>query len=169
MKRVLFATLGTVAGLVALLDFKSHGHPLAAVGALPSASASTPSSSAASSPAASSASSSSPPRPASSGSSSRSTAGTASKQYTGAAVETRYGVVQVAVTVTGTHIDSVDFVRLDAFDGHSQQINSQAGPILLQETLSAQSANIDAVSGATYTSDGYVQSLQSALDAAGIK
>ncbi|MBN9621064.1 MAG: FMN-binding protein [Actinobacteria bacterium] len=166
MKRVLFATLGTVAGLVALLDFKSHGHPLAAVGALPSASASTPSSSAASSP---SASSSSSPRPASSGSSSRSTAGTASKQYTGAAVETRYGVVQVAVTVTGTHIDSVDFVRLDAFDGHSQQINSQAGPILLQETLSAQSANIDAVSGATYTSDGYVQSLQSALDAAGIK
>ena len=164
MKRVLFATFGTVAGLVALLSFKSHGHPLAAVGGLPSASVTSPPASAApsapsvSSPSSATTSTSAPPTP-----------GGTAKRYVGAAIETRYGVVQVAVTVTGTHIDSVDFVRLDAFDGHSQEINSQAAPILLQETLSAQSAQIDTVSGATYTSDGYVQSLQSALDAAGVK
>jgi uncharacterized protein with FMN-binding domain len=63
----------------------------------------------------------------------------------------------------------VGFVQLTAFDGRSQQINSQAAPYLLQETLSAQSAHIDAISGATYTSAGYVQSLQSALDQAGIR
>ena len=165
MKRVLLATLGTVAGLAALLSFKSHGHPLSAVGGLPSASASTPASVAPSTPSSSGSSTpgrttstSAPPHP-----------GTTASRYVGAAVETRYGFVQVAVTVTGTHIDSVNFVRLDAFDGHSQEINSQAGPILLQETLTAQSANIDTVSGATYTSDGYVQSLQSALDQVGIR
>lgn len=162
MKRVLLATLGTVAGLVALLDFKSHGHPLAAVGGLPSATASSPA-------APSSSSSSSAPNPGSSGTSAPPHPTTTAKRYLGAAIETRYGIVQVAVTVTGRHIDSANFVRLDAFDGHSQEINSAAAPILLQETLSSQSANIDTVSGATYTSDGYLQSLQSALDQAGIK
>ena len=84
------------------------------------------------------------------------------------AEQTRYGIVQVKITVSGKRITNVGFAQLTAFDGRSQQINSQAAPILLQETLSAQSAHIDSVSGATYTSDGYVQSLQSALDKAGI-
>lgn len=56
--------------------------------------------------------------------------------------------------------------QLTAFDGHSAQINSFAAPILLSETIKAQGANIDTVSGATYTSDGYIQSLQQALDQA---
>ena len=73
------------------------------------------------------------------------------------------------VAVSGTKITNVSFVQLTAFDGRSQRINADAAPILLQETLSAQSAQIDSVSGATYTSDGYEQSLQSALDQAGIK
>jgi len=63
----------------------------------------------------------------------------------------------------------VTFAQLTAYDGRSQQINSEAAPILLQETLKAQSAQIDTVSGASYTSAGYVQSLQSALDQAGLK
>jgi len=71
--------------------------------------------------------------------------------------------------VTGSKIADVSYVQLTAYDGRSQQINSYAAPILLQETLSTQSANIDTVSGATYTSEGYIQSLQSALDKAGIK
>ncbi len=71
--------------------------------------------------------------------------------------------------MAGSKITNVSFVQLTAFDGRSQQINSDAAPILLQETLSAQSAKIDTVSGATYTSDGYEQSLQSALDQAGIQ
>ena len=90
----------------------------------------------------------------------------ASHNYTGQAVQTRYGTVQVAVTMTGTTITNVKFVQLTSSDSRSQEINQHAGPILLQETLSAQSANIDDVSGATYTSEGYKQSLQSALDQA---
>jgi uncharacterized protein with FMN-binding domain len=77
--------------------------------------------------------------------------------------------VQVKLTVSGTKITNVSFTQLTAYDGRSQEINSQAAPILLQETLTAQSAQIDTVSGASYTTDGYVQSLQSALDQAGIK
>ena len=84
-------------------------------------------------------------------------------------MDTQYGVVQVAVTITGRHIDSVKFLQLTAFDQHSQDINSQAAPILLQETMSAQSGKVDTISGATYTSEGYLQSLQSALDQAGIR
>jgi uncharacterized protein with FMN-binding domain len=166
MKRVLIATLGTVLGLVALLSFKTQGHPLAAVGGLPSASLSTPKATSTAAPPTPANSSSTP---SASSSSSSSAAATGSHQYTGSPIETQYGIVQVAITVTARHIDSANFVRLDAFDQHSQDINSQAGPILLQETLAAQNANIDSVSGATFTSEGYIQSLQSALDQAGIK
>jgi uncharacterized protein with FMN-binding domain len=76
--------------------------------------------------------------------------------------------VQVKITVSSKKITNVGFTQLTAFDGRSQRINSDAAPILLQETLSAQSAHIDSVSGASYTSEGYVQSLQSALDKAGL-
>jgi uncharacterized protein with FMN-binding domain len=72
--------------------------------------------------------------------------------------------VQVQVTAKGHTITDVQFVQLTAFDRRSQEINSQAGPMLVQQTLDAQSANISGVSGATYTSSSYVQSLQSALD-----
>jgi uncharacterized protein with FMN-binding domain len=160
MKRVLLSVLGTVLGLVALLSFKSHGAPLA-TGALPSAGLP------ASSPTAASGSTSAPPVPG--GSTSPAAGPTTSKSYLGHAVQTQYGVVQVKLTVSGTKITNVSFAQLTAYDGRSQEINSQAAPILLQETLTAQSAQIDTVSGASYTSDGYVQSLQSALDQAGIQ
>jgi uncharacterized protein with FMN-binding domain len=170
MKRVAFAVTGTVLGLVGLLSFKTKS-PVAATGALPSSAASQ-------APAATSSSGGGPahrkshtksPRSARSSSSARPSSSAAStKEYTGQAVETPYGVVQVAVTTTGKHIDSVRLVQLTAFDAQSQQINSYAAPILVQETTAAQSARIDTVSGATYTSDGYLQSLQSALDQAGI-
>lgn len=68
------------------------------------------------------------------------------------------------MAATGTKITNVSFVQLTAYDGTSQMINQQAAPILLQQTLQAQSAHIDGVSGATYTSMGYIASLQSALD-----
>lgn len=84
-------------------------------------------------------------------------------------MQTQYGIVQVKVTVAGGKITNVSFAQLTAFDPRSQQINSYAAPILLRETLSAQSAQVDSVSGASYTSAGYVQSLQSALDKAGVK
>ena len=96
-------------------------------------------------------------------------AASSTRTVTGSAVQTRYGVVQVKAVVTGTKITSVSFVQLTSFDGRSQQINAQAGPILLQQTLSKQSAHIDGVSGATYTSTGYETSLQAALDQVGIR
>ena len=84
----------------------------------------------------------------------------------GAAVDTRYGPVQVQITLSGTRIVSSDAIVYPQESGRDQEINSRAIPQLNHETVQAQSANIDTVSGATYTSDGYRQSLQSALDAA---
>ncbi len=91
-------------------------------------------------------------------------AASAAKTITGTAVDTRYGPVQVKVTFSGTTITAVDTVQYPSESGRDVEINSQALPILQQETLSKQSAQIDTVSGATYTSEGYIQSLQSAID-----
>jgi len=160
MKRILFALVGTVAGLAALLSFKTHS-ALTGGRALPAASlpSSVPSTSGRSSAPAATA----PPKPG------RSSSAAATRTISGQAIQTQYGIVQVQVAVSGQKIQNVSFLQLTADDPRSAEINSQAGPILLQQTLSAQSSQIDGVSGATYTSQGYLQSLQSALDQAGIK
>nr|WP_132050141.1 FMN-binding protein [Curtobacterium sp. PhB136] len=101
---------------------------------------------------------------ASSGSGSSAADGT----YTGTAVSTRYGDVQVEVIVAGGKLTEVTALQLTDDDPRSSMISAQAAPVLRQEALTAQSAQIDTVSGATYTSDGYIQSLQSALDQAGM-
>ncbi|MEV7216217.1 FMN-binding protein [Kitasatospora cineracea] len=90
--------------------------------------------------------------------------GGAAQTVTGSAVNTRYGPVQVKVTVAGGKISKIDVVQYPTRDRRDQEINSSAIPQLNQEALAAQSADIDVVSGATYTSDGYTRSLQSALD-----
>jgi uncharacterized protein with FMN-binding domain len=90
-----------------------------------------------------------------------------SKTVDGSVVSTRYGDVQVEVVVANGKVS--DVVALELPTGRrSGQISQYAGPILRQEALQAQSAKIDLVSGATYTSDAYTQSLQSALDQAGV-
>jgi uncharacterized protein with FMN-binding domain len=86
----------------------------------------------------------------------------------GTAVQTRYGTVQVRVTLQGDTITAIQAVQLPDGDGRSMQISSRVEPTLQRQALQAQSANIDGVSGATYTSIGYARSLQSALDSAGI-
>lgn len=83
---------------------------------------------------------------------------------TGTAVSTRYGPVQVQLTVSGTTITAATAISYPTGDRRSAQINTSAVPVLEQETVAAQSATVDAVSGASYTSQGYVQSLQSAID-----
>lgn len=88
------------------------------------------------------------------------------RTFNGAVVQTQYGNVQVAVTIAGGKITDVAPLLLTDRDGRSVSISNQAAPILRDEVLSAQSANVQNVGGATYTSSGYVQSLQSALDAA---
>ena len=134
MKRAAVAIVLTIAGLVILLGFKT-GRPPAANLASPG---STPAG---------------PGAPA----------GT-TRTVTGPVVQTPFGAVQVRVTAHGRHITNVTAVQLPADTGYSQILSQTAGPQLRREVLTAQSAHIDAVSGATYTSNGYAQSVQSALD-----
>jgi uncharacterized protein with FMN-binding domain len=89
-----------------------------------------------------------------------------SATFVGANAQTRYGPVQIKITYAAGRVTGVVAVQLPSGRSRDAEINNYAVPILERETLAAQSANINAVSGATYTSDGYVQSLQSALDAA---
>jgi uncharacterized protein with FMN-binding domain len=97
-----------------------------------------------------------------------SSSGQGSGTYTGAVAQTRWGPVQVQLTVADRKVTAVEVVEYPTENRHDQEINAVAIPELVQETLAAQSAGIDMVSGATVTSEGYLQSLQSALDQAGI-
>jgi len=83
--------------------------------------------------------------------------------YTGDSVDAYYGNVQVQVTVSGGQISNVQFLNYPQDRSHSVQINTYAMPILSSEAVQAQSAPVDAVSGATATSGGFNQSLASAL------
>ena len=91
------------------------------------------------------------------------------KTYAGSMAQTRWGPVQVSITVSGGKVVDVTVPTYPNDNGRDVEINARALPILRQETLASQSADIDAVSGATVTSDGYKESLQSALDAANLK
>ena len=86
---------------------------------------------------------------------------------TGSIVSSRYGNTEVQVTISNGKITAVNALELPT-GGRSGQISSYVEPILSSEALTAQSANIDIVSGATYTSEAYAQSLQSALDQAAV-
>jgi len=103
-----------------------------------------------------------------SGSTDSGSSGTTASAVDGDVADTRWGPVQVAVSVAGGKVTDVQVVEYPSDNPRDEEINSYALPILIQETLSAQSADIDMVSGATVTSDGYIRSLQSALDRAGV-
>jgi len=90
------------------------------------------------------------------------------KTYTGSVAQTRWGPVQVKITVQDGKVTKVTVLQQPNGNRRDQEINDQALPILIDETVSAQSAKIDMVSGATVTSEGYLQSLQAAIDEAGI-
>jgi uncharacterized protein with FMN-binding domain len=89
-----------------------------------------------------------------------------SYDVTGPAIDTPFGPVQVRIVVSGGHVTDVVAIQIPHKDGRSRDINTYAGPLLLQEALQAQSADIHVVSGATYTTAAYAQSLQAALDKA---
>jgi len=146
MRRSPIVLAATVAGTAGILGF--HAQTPAAQ----SGTASTPAST---------------PAATSSGSSSGSAGG--SGAATGDAIDTQYGSAQVRVTVKSGKIVKIEALRLQGNDPRSVQISSSAEPILQQEALSKQSADVDAVSGASYTSASYTQSLQSALDKLGFK
>jgi len=160
MRRALFAVSSTVVGLVLLLSFKTHP---ATVPTPPAAHGTPkPSGGAAPSPG------STPGSTGGSGSTAGSAKSGGSKTVTGDAGQTPYGPVQVQITVSGGTVTNVTAVDYPQGSPRDVQINSFAIPQLNQEATAAKSTNIDIVSGATYTSQGYLQSLQSALDQAGL-
>lgn len=89
-----------------------------------------------------------------------------SRRINGAAVPTRYGPVQVQITLSDSRVVLAKAIAYPTGNRRDAEINSRAIPRLDSEVVQAQSASIDAVSGASFTSEGYRESLQSALDAA---
>jgi uncharacterized protein with FMN-binding domain len=90
------------------------------------------------------------------------------RTVTGPTADTQFGPVQVRITLAGRRITGIEAVQTPSDASYSRQVAAYAVPILRREALAAQSAHIDAVSGATWTSQGYADSLQGALDRAGI-
>jgi uncharacterized protein with FMN-binding domain len=166
MRRAVLAICATAVALVLLLSFKTHTQS-AAPGASPAAALGSPT-----------------PGPGATGSTGTGSTGTrstgtpstgtgstgtgAAKTVTGAAWPTIYGPVQVRVTVTAGKLTAVSAVEYPTDTPRDYQINAFAIPQLNAEAMAAGSAKIDTVSGATYTSGGYVGSLQNALDKAGL-
>jgi uncharacterized protein with FMN-binding domain len=148
MRRVLLALVATTAVMALLLGYKTSVRRTT-----PQAAASSP----VSAPSAEATGGGS----ASTGSSG---SGSGTKSATGDSVDTRWGPVQVKVTRANGKITDVEAVVYPTENPRDQEINAQALPILKQEVLAAQNAQIDMVSGATVTSTGYISSLQSALD-----
>jgi hypothetical protein len=165
MRRAVLALGSTVAGLILLLSFRSHTGSAAAAGV---SAAGTGSDSPSAAPSASSGGSAggsmggaASPTPSAGGG-----ASTSGRVVTGDVINGPYGPSQVAVTLSGNKITKVTVLQHTDDGSNSQLIDGNALPKLTSETLAAQSAKIDAVSGASYTSAGYIKSLQSALDKA---
>ncbi|GHI09036.1 FMN-binding protein [Streptomyces cellostaticus] len=140
LRRIVLASAATVSGMVLLLSLKPHTSPTVAT-----------------------ASTKSPVSSSSSGA-----PGTGTRTVTGDTVQTRWGPVRVRVTIKSGRLTDLTAVSYPQDNPRDQEINGYALPQLRREALAAQSAQIDTVSGATYTSDGYRRSLQSALDSAGL-
>lgn len=168
MRRAVAAAAGTVVGLIMLLSFKTHALPTtlesrpAAIADQPSASITTTTSPGTTNTLAGAG--------AGAGASTTTTAPAQARTVTvtGKSASTRYGPVVVQITVTNGRITAVDAVEYPTAKPRDVQINERAVPQLNSEALAAQGANIHTISGATYTSNGYVTSLQSALDKAGL-
>ncbi len=156
MRRVILAIAGTVAGLVALLSFKSH------LPSVPSAVAATTGSGGTSSSSSSSSATTVPGEFPQGSLAGKVPAGETA--VNGKVASTAYGPVQIQLIMRNAKIVKVAILTQPANTIRDIQIGEMAFPRLISETLTAQTAKIDAVSGASYTSAGYIQSLQSALD-----
>ncbi|EFL21946.1 FMN-binding protein [Streptomyces himastatinicus ATCC 53653] len=143
LRRILLGTAATVAGVVALLALKqpAGGQNVAGppAGQAPPVAATAP----------------------------QGAGGGGGQTLTGDVVDTQYGPVQVSVTMSGGKVTAAQAVKTPNSGPRSEQIAKDSIPQLNQQAVSA--AKVDTVSGATYTSEGYAKSLQSALDKAGTK
>ena len=167
MRRIVFAVMSTITAVVLLFSYHTSTNsafvassPAGQLPASPGPASPGPSSPGPSSPGLAS------PAPSSNKSGSSTSKSGTTGTYTGAAADTRWGPVQVRITVQGAKITASQAVQYPQNNGRDAQINGFALPVLNQEVLQQQSASIDTVSGATVTSDGYLQSLQSAIDQA---
>jgi uncharacterized protein with FMN-binding domain len=167
MRRITLWLFSTVAALVLLVSYRtSTGSPAAATPVAEAPLTGTTTEPAATDPPSPTPSTSPSPATSASPSAAASPSRSVARTYTGSVAQTRWGPVQVGITVSGGRITDVAVPLYPDGNHRDQEINAYALPILRQETVAAQSATIDAVSGATVTSDGYVESLQAALDAA---
>jgi uncharacterized protein with FMN-binding domain len=141
MRRIVVAVMGTISTLVMLFSYHTSTDSGSAVAATGTSS-----------------------------DSSASTSGTSSEPvtYTGDEVSTEWGIVQVEITVEDGRITASEAVQYPNSNHKDQEINAYAVPQLNTAAVEAQSASLDSISGATVTSDGYVQSLQSAIDPANL-
>ena len=164
------AALGSIFGSVAVLVIGWQAGATAAHNALAVTSSSSSSTTSGTSTGSSASGSSSSGSTSSGSTSTGGTAKTSTKSgtFTGNTTQTQFGPVQVKITVQSGKITDVTAVQLTNRDGRSVQISNYAAPILRQEVLKAQSAHVSSVGGATYTSQGYLTSLQSAIDKAGL-
>ena len=162
MRRYPIVIAGTVAGAAAVLAFPVHKTALTLHAASAGTSGTSPATTPATTP------------PATTGGATGGAAVTspttaaASRSATGTDEQFRYGDMAVKVTVKGTRITGVSIATISETDGRSQAIDSYAVPQLEQQVLAAGSANINGVSGATYTSQAFYDSLTSALQKLGI-
>lgn len=168
MRRTAAALAATVAGLIALLSFKSHAAEPTTAAQAPAGSVQSATASPTATPGATATPTGSAPAPAAAGTSAAAGGSGTSGSFTGTAAETIFGPVQVRATVAGGKLTAVTVLQVPDRGGYEQNIVANDVPQLTSEALSAQSAHIESVSGATYTSQGYMQSLQSALDQAGL-
>ena len=180
MRRVLLALVLTAVGLGLVLSFRSRsltggtsatslGGSALSGGSGATTGAATPGPSSAGATASGSTSASASASASASKTGSAGSSGAKNGTFTGTTEPNPYGNVQVQAVVSGGKLTNVIVLQVPDRSGYEDQIVQVALPELKSEALSAQNANIDVVSGATFTSQGYAESLQSALDQAGLK
>jgi uncharacterized protein with FMN-binding domain len=168
MKRISFWALSTLSVLVLLFSYHTSTEGPAATATPPAAYSGTLAGTTTDTTSGTTSGSTASSGSGSTSSGSSSTSSSATATYTGDTAQTQWGPVQVQLTVADGTITAVDVLQYPNGNGKDEEINSYALPQLVQSTLDEQSADIDMVSGATVTSVGYEQSLQSAIDQAGL-
>lgn len=168
MKRAALVGAGTLAGVAAILTLNPEAQTASSAAAAPATSSTTGSSTGSSSSSSSAGTSSGTSGTSSSGTTTT-TSGT-DGTYTGDAVDIghNYGTIQLQVTVSGGKVTDISAVAVPENDPRSAQISSYAVPQLVSQAIDAQSSSISGISGATFTSNGFAQSLASALAQAGL-
>ncbi len=170
MKRISYWVLSTVSAIVLLFGFDAsqRGATSTPVATISGGTAGTKSGNSSGSDSGTSSGNSSGSNSGNSSGNSSGSTSSSTKTVTGSVAQTQWGPVQVQLTVRSGSITKVSILQYPNGNGRDVEIANYSLPILIKETLSSQSANIDMVSGATYTSTGYLQSLQSALDQANL-